>query len=236
MLEFIAHVEKVKIKGRYRQFSKFKCDCGNVVVMRYDNVKYGKSRSCRQCIVVKLKDLPKKISGLTVIKDLGMNNDNPKKRIAVFKCFCGILFISRVNNIKSGSTKSCGCLSLKPNNYKHGLIDHQLYRKWSGMKTRVLNKNDSHYHRYGGRGILICDDWINDFKSFYDDKIPHDYEIDGQKYVVYSNIYEESFNLENQVMKHNFTSTCTRTTSNYMREIRRIKILPRRFKQKLIQD
>lgn len=42
-----------------------------------------------------------------------------------------------------------------------------LYRTWCGMKQRCLNPNNPKYHRYGGRGIKVCDEWL-DICGFYD--------------------------------------------------------------------
>lgn len=53
-------------------------------------------------------------------------------------------------------------------NYKHGLSKHPLHRVWRGMIQRCHNKNYKHFDRYGGRGIIVCGDWLNNFKSFYD--------------------------------------------------------------------
>ena len=52
-------------------------------------------------------------------------------------------------------------------NKTHGLIDTRLYSIWTNMKTRTTNINDTAYPYYGGRGITICDEWKNDFMSFY---------------------------------------------------------------------
>lgn len=43
------------------------------------------------------------------------------------------------------------------------------YNAWRGMKSRCLNKNLLHYKDYGGRGITICDEWLNSFPKFYED-------------------------------------------------------------------
>ena len=60
-------------------------------------------------------------------------------------------------------------------NYKHGLRNTRLYRIWAGMKNRCYNQNDSHYSRWGAKGIVVCDEWKNDFQAFYDWAICHGY-------------------------------------------------------------
>lgn len=43
-----------------------------------------------------------------------------------------------------------------------------MYSTWNGMKQRCLDPNSSHYHRYGGRGVTICEEWLNDYSKFYE--------------------------------------------------------------------
>lgn len=50
--------------------------------------------------------------------------------------------------------------------YKTGESRTRLYATWLSMKSRVLKPNCSDYKNYGGRGITICDAWVNDFLSF----------------------------------------------------------------------
>lgn len=50
----------------------------------------------------------------------------------------------------------------------HGLHLTKLYKVMSGMKQRCFNKNHTHYDKYGGRGIKVCQEWLDDFKAFYD--------------------------------------------------------------------
>ncbi len=52
--------------------------------------------------------------------------------------------------------------------FKHGLRDHILYSVWYNIKRRCYNKKNVAYKNYGGRGISICNEWLNDFKAFYD--------------------------------------------------------------------
>lgn len=50
---------------------------------------------------------------------------------------------------------------------KHGLIDTPEYQSWLGMKTRCTNPKSTDYESYGGRGIKVCDEWLNSFESFF---------------------------------------------------------------------
>ena len=52
---------------------------------------------------------------------------------------------------------------------RHGLINTPEYYTWCSMKTRCYNKNNPAYHRYGGRGITVCDKWKNSFIAFFAD-------------------------------------------------------------------
>lgn len=51
----------------------------------------------------------------------------------------------------------------------HGMKSHPLYKKWCAIKTRCFNPNCKDYHHYGGRGIVICEEWRNSFAAFLRD-------------------------------------------------------------------
>lgn len=75
--------------------------------------------------------------------------------------------------------KSCGCnrgQKQNKNNYKHGETKSKLYKVWSMIKQRCLNKNNKFWKDYGGRGITICDEWKNSFESFRDWSMNHGYK------------------------------------------------------------
>ncbi|AUR82095.1 hypothetical protein NVP1021C_32 [Vibrio phage 1.021.C._10N.222.51.F9] len=64
---------------------------------------------------------------------------------------------------------------------KHGLRYTPEYSLWLNMKSRCYNPKNHTYKYYGGRGITVCDQWVDDFKQFYDDMCPRpgdDYQID----------------------------------------------------------
>ena len=119
--------------------------------------------------------LGQRFSHLTVVEQC---ESNKGQRMWKCKCDCGNFAIVRTHDLMRGNTKSCGCLKRvhceengKKMLTKHGLSringkKARLFRIWSGIKTRCYNRNDKAYQKYGGRGILICDEWL-DFKSFH---------------------------------------------------------------------
>lgn len=109
--------------------------------------------------------------------------ENKKNRLATWKCICdcGNETICLGASLRSGNTKSCGCLQrdlARKCNIKHGLTHHhrRLYKIWKTMKGRCFNKTDKHYDRYGDRGITVCDQWRNDFQAFYDWAMANGYD------------------------------------------------------------
>ena len=107
---------------------------------------------------------------ITFIEDLGMmyptETSKKKVRFGIYKCgFCGTEFKSIINDVKRRNTKSCGCKKLL--SQSQSLSNTKLYKVWGHIKSRTLNPKHKHYNDYGGRGITICDEWKNDFMSFY---------------------------------------------------------------------
>ena len=99
---------------------------------------------------------------LTVIEYLG-------GRKYKCKCDCGNFSIIGKGNLINNHTKSCGCYMtsrIKESNSTHGLTDSSEYAIWTLIKARCTNKNSKSYKHYGGRGITICDSWINSFDTF----------------------------------------------------------------------
>jgi len=75
-----------------------------------------------------------------------------------------------VDGITSGHTKSCGCFSrdnVIARNTTNGLAGHPLHKVHYHMIERCYNPDDKSYKDYGARGIKICDEWLNDFDTFY---------------------------------------------------------------------
>lgn len=97
------------------------------------------------------------------------------------RCDCGKEIVVRTTALTSGHTKSCGCYAkhLRENGVPHtthGNKHSRLYRIWCGMKSRCCNSNVPFYKYYGGKGIAVCEEWQNDFQSFFGWSMANGYE------------------------------------------------------------
>jgi len=93
------------------------------------------------------------------------------RRISLFKCGCGNLFKTRLDEVASGRTVSCGCYCIKRTKEKHtihGLSYNLLYKSWIAIKERLFNSNSTSYENYGKRGLNMFPPWQVDFQLFYD--------------------------------------------------------------------
>lgn len=108
---------------------------------------------------------------LTVISQ---ERDIVKKRtFCTCKCECGNTVVIEKHALTKGFSKSCGCykkeVTTQGCNHKHGLSNSPTWVSWRAMKQRCLNENHKHFDNYGGRGIKVCERWLNDFTAFYSD-------------------------------------------------------------------
>jgi hypothetical protein len=92
------------------------------------------------------------------------------------QCDCGTVKIVHGTSLKGGTSTNCGCVRLAGIPRTHGLTHHPLYRVWQRMKGCTGSPTHQDYHHYGARGISMCDQWKNDFHSFYTWSIEHGWE------------------------------------------------------------
>ena len=122
----------------------------------------------------KIEDYIGKVYGrLTVIGEAEpyISNTNKKYTKAICKCECGVVKSYLLNNLKKGSSTSCGCFQKEsPTLFQktHNAIKTPEYSSWKSMKARCYRKTDPCYPNYGGRGITVQESWINDFQAFFD--------------------------------------------------------------------
>ena len=111
---------------------------------------------------------------LTVLYE-GQGKQRPSGRVDtswICSCECGNISEVRTIELRSGKTKSCGCLAkelLIQRSTKHNMYGTKTYQCWSSMKHRCLNASNKYYCDYGGRGITICARWLNSFENFLED-------------------------------------------------------------------
>lgn len=87
------------------------------------------------------------------------------------ECVCGKKTVVQASNLKTGNTKSCGCLqseTARERSTRHGQTGTRLFWTWQHMIGRCTRVSDKAYRWYGGRGISVCHKWLNSFESFRD--------------------------------------------------------------------
>lgn len=115
----------------------------------------------------KFNDLTGMVFGrLKVIEQNGRTSD--RHILWKCKCECGKFTNVSSRELRSGKTKSCGCLQkdkIREMRYRHGDRNSRLYSVWKTMKKRCENKNCKSYKWYGAKGVSVCDEW-HDYLAF----------------------------------------------------------------------
>lgn len=133
----------------------------------------------------KLIDLTKEppFGRLTVLRRFEFNNRHNQAQW-VCRCECGNETIVIGGSLRTGNTKSCGCLdidTLQSRNTTHGMTDTVEYWTYRSMLYRCYDENCKDYFNYGGRGIEVCDHWLESFENFFEDmgtRPEGDYSLD----------------------------------------------------------
>ncbi len=102
---------------------------------------------------------------LTVLECVGV--DKAHRRLWRCSCVCGNFVTSTTYPLRSGNTKSCGCLHRDVITV-HGMARSPEYAIWAGMVQRCTNPKERAFLRYGGRGITVCERWLS-FENFIAD-------------------------------------------------------------------
>lgn len=105
-----------------------------------------------------------RFGSLTVLERSGQ--DRFKAWIWRCRCDCGTVVNVRGSTLRAGSTSACAPCATSRANLTHGQSKTALYRRWQAMKARCTQPRNKHYANYGGRGIRVCDRWMNSFEAF----------------------------------------------------------------------
>ena len=108
--------------------------------------------------------------GKLLVKEEDPIRSNDGKLKWICQCDCGNMSSTVGSNLKNNGVSSCVACAAESRK-THGLAEHPLYSTYWDMKTRCYNEDNKYYKNYGGRGITICDEWLDDFMNFYGDMI-----------------------------------------------------------------
>jgi hypothetical protein len=121
------------------------------------------------------------MSGLTFGKwTVLRKNGNTQKGAALWMCRCACGSESSVvgSDLRMSKSIQCKSCSMREKVKTHGLSGTRIFKIYKAMKNRCLNKNSSQYNSYGGRGILVCNEWLADFVVFYSWALSNGYADD----------------------------------------------------------
>lgn len=169
-------IEYVGRDKYYANVWKARCTCGKEVIYTTRQIK-SRLRGCKACrresdptIVARRTELlGVKFGRLTVEAFHGKDKKGALRWRC--RCDCGNESLVSTGSLNNGTIRSCGCLKVdaaREANRTHGLSKHLLYSVWAVMKDRCYNSRNESYVRYGERGIQVHEEWVKDFKAFYD--------------------------------------------------------------------
>lgn len=118
---------------------------------------------------------------LVALNDTGKRSS--RNAIWLFMCDCGNVVERKSGEVRRGACSSCGCLAREgasermeqirhlgtESSTKHGMTGSREWVSWDSMKQRCTNEAHKSYHNYGGRGIKVCQEWIDSFEAFLKD-------------------------------------------------------------------
>jgi hypothetical protein len=182
---------RLRIVTIFRRFDKVLmanviCDCGNSHVARLSYLKSGHTKSCG-CLQQELRHRgqtprvslePGLRFGRLVVIQTHPRFQTRGQTVVDVRCDCGTLLTVILQNLVKGATTSCGCRRRDVSKANaaipgygavtrtHGKSLTPEHIVWRGAKTRCHNPRHPAYYRYGGRGIVMCDEWRHSFEAF----------------------------------------------------------------------
>lgn len=139
-------------------------------------------------------------------------------------CSCGTVKEIALRNLTKGHSRSCGCKrseAISAKNTKHGMSRSKTYAVWDAMIQRCTNSKSRAFPRYGGRGIEVCEEWL-DFRLFLRDM--------GEQ--------PNGLSLERRENSGNYEpgNCCWATMGEQLRNTRRTQLVDLRGKQVCVTD
>lgn len=145
-----------------------KCQCGNILYKSARHLNEAlKNKKQISCGCSKIRDFTnKKIGDLVVKKFLYADKKN---RFWLCECICGEIFIKTTKMLARGKYF---CIKKQKENTKY---IYRIRNVFYNMKDRCYDKRNKSYKNYGGRGITVCDEWLNSVDSFVEWSLKNGY-------------------------------------------------------------
>lgn len=92
------------------------------------------------------------------------------RRMSLWRCSCGAEVKAATGRVTGGYIDSCGCAGRERTLLRvttHGMRYSKEYSSWQAIKDRCLRVSSKDFHRYGGAGIAMAPEWIDDFQAFF---------------------------------------------------------------------
>ena len=170
-------VERDCLREKGRPYWICKCDCGNYVVVKGNALRTGNTKSCGCKHMIDLTG--QRFGRLVALEHAG--NCSIGNALWRCQCDCGNEVVVRGISLRKGETTSCGCYRSeywREQMTKHGECYSRLATIWYGIRERCLNPNTPSYENYGGRGIKICNEWLESYENFRDWAMANGYRDD----------------------------------------------------------
>jgi hypothetical protein len=147
-----------------------RCACGNTHVAKSECLRTGSTSRCTNCLgSERVINLAGHLFGQLLVLCPVRYDKKGYSMKWLCLCTCGAHHIVRSDNLRRGHTKRCAnCQSLPAHcgRFRHGMSGTPTYVSWYSMIYRCGNPKYSEYKYYGGRGIQVCDRWL-DFDNFF---------------------------------------------------------------------
>ena len=158
-----------------REMVRCRCACGTEKAVSINNLRMKRTKGCIKCHVKNNRSWLCKISyGLWTVIDPDRENKTTSDRV-LCRCVCGVEKMVACESLSKG--RSSGCLKCRNKNsgpsdghgHCRGGKYTSEYSTWKNMKRRCYEKTNPKYPHYGGRGIKVCDRWLESFDNFIED-------------------------------------------------------------------